>query len=111
MYKEKLKEKLMTDTMEQLKQCKEIVELLKIISDEEFGDFEEHFLLQYFDTYKDVKTSCEVLVHQALMDRKFVDLILLKWIRKLREKNEKEWYDTNKKEWFEWLKENLGLDF
>lgn len=107
MYKAKLRGKLMKDTLEQLEQCKKIVELLKELYNEEFAELEDHFLLQYYDTYKDVKTSCEVLVHNELMSRKLVDIVMLKWIRQLRKKYEEDWYLKHKKEWFDWLKDNL----
>ena len=110
-YKSKLKGKLMNDTLEQLEQCKKIVALLKEMDGEEFEKLEDHFLLQYFDTYKDIKTSCEVLVHNELMKGKLVDIIMLKWIRELRRKYEEDWYNQHKKEWFEWVDKYLDLRF
>jgi len=108
-YKNKLREKLYNDTKTGLEECNKIVETLKRI-DVDFKDLEKHFLFQYYDTYKDVKTSCEILVHHKLMDRKLVDLILIKWVKKIKKNNEKEWYEKNKKEWFDWLKDFLKYD-
>ena len=103
-----LQEKLLKDTLTQLEDCKKIVKILQKINNEEFNNLECHFLLQYYDTYKDVKTAMEVLVHNKLLQRNLVDAVLIKFIRNIRKEHEEKWYKKNKDEWFKFLKENLG---
>jgi len=103
-YKVKLRGKLMYDTLEQLEDCKKIIELLKKKYNNEFDNFEEHFLLQYYDIYKDKKMKCRELVKKKLMRSLGVERILIKCIRKIRKDYERDWYGKNKKEWFDLFK-------
>lgn len=100
-----LQSKLIDDTLKQLEDCEKIIKVLKQINLDEFDNLEPHFLLQYYDTYKDVKTAVEVLVHHNLLKRNLVDAVLIKFIRNIRKKYQEEWYSKNKKEWFGFLKQ------